>query len=214
MVDYGVGNLRSVYKALVAAGAPARVVAHPEEMAGASGIVLPGVGAFGDAAANLRRAGFEQPLLEAAGNTPLLGICVGMQLFFDGSEEMGRHRGLGLLPGEVVRFPGDMVEPDGRPLKVPQIGWNRLEHGGRDPLLHDVPSGSYAYFVHSYYCSPSDPGCAIATTDYGFSYASIVRSGMLWGIQCHPEKSQHVGLQILRNFAGIVVAAAEKAVQP
>jgi glutamine amidotransferase len=215
LIDYGLGNLRSVEKALQAVGADVHLTDDPEAVRRADRLILPGVGAFGDAAANLRRAGFEQPLLQAAaGNIPLLGICVGMQLFFDGSEEMGRHRGLGLLPGEVVRFPGDMVEPDGRPLKVPQIGWNRLEHDGRDPLLHDVPSGSYAYFVHSYYCSPSDPSCAIATTDYGFGYASIVRSGTLWGIQCHPEKSQHVGLQILRNFAGIVVAAAEKAVQP
>jgi glutamine amidotransferase len=204
LVDYGVGNLRSVYKALEAAGAPARVVSDPAGLAGATGIVLPGVGAFGDAAANLRRAGFEAPLVQAAAQgLPLLGICVGMQLLFDESEEMGRHLGLGIIPGRVVRFPAGMHGGDGRPLKVPQIGWNQLHRSGagtEDPLLAGVPADAYAYFVHSYYCDPADPACAIARTDYGLDFASVVRSGSVWGIQCHPEKSQAVGLRILRNF--------------
>jgi imidazole glycerol-phosphate synthase subunit HisH len=221
IVDYGVGNLRSVYKALEAAGAPARIVSTPAELVGATGIVLPGVGAFGDAAANLRRAGFERPLLDAiAAGVPLLGICVGMQLLFDESEEMGRHAGLGVIPGRVVRFARDLtsgIQPLGglvgvqpakasipvRPLKVPQIGWNQLHHTETDPLLADVPGGAYAYFVHSYYCAPADPTYTIASTDFGINYASIVRRGSVWGIQCHPEKSQAVGLRILRNFVGI-----------
>jgi imidazole glycerol-phosphate synthase subunit HisH len=205
IVDYGVGNLRSVYKALEASGAQAEVVTTAEELDGAAGIVLPGVGAFGDAAANLRAAGFEEPLLEAVGHgVALLGICVGMQLLFDESEEMGRHRGLGVVPGRVVRFPDGVVGADGRPLKVPQIGWNQLRHAEADPLLAGVPDGSYAYFVHSYHCRPDVPACAIATTDFALSYASIIRQGRVWGIQCHPEKSQAVGLRILGNFVAIV----------
>ena len=205
VVDYGVGNLRNVYKALEAAGAAARVITAPDGLADAAGIVLPGVGAFGDAAANLRAAGFEAPLLAAvAAGTPLLGICVGMQLLFDESEEMGRHRGLGIIPGRVVRFPGDMTAPDGRLYKVPQIGWNQLHHNETDPLLAGVPDGAYTYFVHSYYCAPDNASHIVATTDYGIHYASVVRRGNVWGIQCHPEKSQAVGLRILRNFVKIV----------
>jgi glutamine amidotransferase len=208
VIDYGVGNLRNVYKALEAAGAPAEIVTEPAGLMGAAGVVLPGVGAFGDAAANLRRAGFEQPLLDViAAGTPLLGICVGMQLLFDESEEMGRHAGLGVIPGRVVRFPADMVEANGRRLKIPEIGWNQLHHAKPDPLLAGLPDGAYAYFVHSYYCAPSQTEHTIATTDYGVSYASVVRRGRVWGIQCHPEKSQAVGLRILRNF----VALAQRA---
>ena len=206
VIDYGVGNLRSVYKALEAVGAPVEVVTRPAGLVGAAGIVLPGVGAFGDAAANLREAGFEAPLRTAiASGTPLLGICVGMQLLFDASFEMGCHPGLGVIPGAVERFAGEVLGPDGRLLKVPQIGWNQLRLSpGQDPLLAGVADGAYAYFVHSYYCAPVDPGCILASTDFGISYASVVRSGAVWGIQCHPEKSQAVGLRILANFARIV----------
>jgi imidazole glycerol-phosphate synthase subunit HisH len=206
VVDYGVGNLRNVYKALEAAGAPARVVTEPDAMRSAAGIVLPGVGAFGDAAANFRKAGFEEPLRRAVEDeVPLLGICVGMQLLFDDSEEMGCHAGLGIIPGPVLRFPGDMRGPEGRTLKVPAIGWNQLEqvHPG-DPLLAGVPDGAYAYFVHSYYCAPQTDDCVLTHTAYGIAYASVVRRDKVWGIQCHPEKSQDVGLRILRNFVGIV----------
>jgi glutamine amidotransferase len=208
VVDYGVGNLRNVYKALESAGAPARVLTEPAGLDGAAGIVLPGVGAFGDAAANFRQSGFEEPLQRAvAQEIPLLGICVGMQLLFDESEEMGRHRGLGLIPGRVVRFAGDMRGPDGRPLKVPAIGWNQLEEvKPGDPLLAGVPNGAYAYFVHSYYCAPQTPECVLAATTYGVAYASVVRRGRVWGIQCHPEKSQDVGLRILRNFVACAIS--------
>jgi glutamine amidotransferase len=197
IVDYGVGNLRSVHKAVEAAGAAVEVITSPDRLAGAAGIILPGVGAFGDAVANLRAAGFEAPLLQAVeAGAPLLGICVGMQMLFDVSEEMGRHAGLGVIPGRVVRFSGDLNGPDGRLLKVPQIGWNQLRHEEIDPLLAGVPDGAYAYFVHSYYCAPDDAACVVATTDFGRAYASIVRRGN----ECHPEKSQTVGLRILRNF--------------
>jgi glutamine amidotransferase len=206
-VDYGVGNLRSVFKALEAGGARVEIVTSPVGLDGAAGVVLPGVGAFGDAAANLRAAGFEAPLADAlVMGTPLLGICVGMQLLFDESFEMGQHKGLGIVPGRVIRFPDGVLGLDGRPLKVPQIGWNQLRHRGEDPLLAHVPDGSYAYFVHSYYCVPDDPACAIATTDFVLNYASVIRQGNVWGIQCHPEKSQDVGLRILRNFVEIVHA--------
>jgi imidazole glycerol-phosphate synthase subunit HisH len=212
IIDYGVGNLRNVYKALEAsaAGSPAaaqiEIITRPDELAGAAGIVLPGVGAFGDAAANLRAAGFEQPLLDAVqADTPLLGICVGMQLLFDESEEMGLHRGLSVIPGRVTRFPANMLGADGRPLKVPHIGWNQLRQARpADPLLAGVADGAYAYFVHSYYCAPTDPAHILTTTDFGIEYASVVRRGRVWGIQCHPEKSQDVGLRILRNFLEIV----------
>ncbi len=215
VVDYGVGNLRNVYKALEAVGAPARIVTSPAGLRGAAGIVLPGVGAFGDAAANLRSAGFEAPLHVAMdAGTPLLGICVGMQLLFDESEEMGQHTGLGVIPGRVLRFAADMRGPDGGPagraLKVPQIGWNQLHHRGTDPLLADVPDGAYAYFVHSYFCAPLDATSILATTDFGTDYASVVRRDNVWGIQCHPEKSQAVGLQILRNFVAIAMGETEE----
>jgi glutamine amidotransferase len=214
VVDYGVGNLRNVYKAVEAAGGQPRVVNRPDGLREAAGIILPGVGAFGDAAANLRAAGFEAPLREAVdAGKPLLGICVGMQLLFDESDEAAallpreRHAGLGLIPGRVARFAPDRAGEDGRPLKVPAIGWNQLQHDGSDPLLRGIDDGAYAYFVHSYYCAPDDARCVVASTEYGISYCSVVRRENLWGIQCHPEKSQQVGLAILRNFVKIATEA-------
>ncbi len=204
IIDYGIGNLRSVEKAFLHVGGDARLTADPEVVRAAHGVVVPGVGAFGACALGLRSGGFEALVLEAArSGKPLLGICVGMQLLFDSSEEMGQHAGLGLLPGRVLRFREGQVDAAGQRLKVPQIGWNQLWHDGSDPLLAGVPSGSFAYFVHSYYCSPAEPSDVVAATDYGLDYASIVRRGNLWGVQFHPEKSQAVGLQILRNFVAI-----------
>ena len=218
LIDYGVGNLRSVAKALEHIGAPVQIVQQPHDLAGAEGIILPGVGAFGDAAATFRQAGFEQPLLAAVrAGTPLLGICVGLQLLFDTSEEMGRHRGLGIFPGIVTRFADGMtVTHHGARhlLKVPQIGWNQIHHDQTHPLLAGVPSGSYAYFVHSYYCAPADPQHVIATTDFGLDFASICGGrfgqGEVWGVQFHPEKSQATGLRILRNFVDWAQASGRR----
>ncbi len=212
IVDYGVGNLRSVYKAFESVagplGIPVDIVNRPTDLTRWRAAVLPGQGAFGDSVQNLRRQGFERPLLDALhAGLPLLGICVGMQLFFDGSEEMGQHEGLHVIPGTVRRFPGGMSDPmskAGHTLRVPQIGWNQLHRKRADPLLEEMPDGAYAYFAHSYYCEPTDPSAVLAATDYGFEYASAVRYRNAWGIQPHPEKSHTVGLRILANFMRMV----------
>jgi glutamine amidotransferase len=196
IVDYGMGNLRSALRGIEKVGGAARIIQSPREMIGARAIVLPGDGAFGQAMANLRAAGWVEPLKQAcADGVPFLGICVGMQLLFETSEEMGQHKGLGIFAGAVKRFPSG--------LKIPQMGWNQLHFQQSNPLLQNVPGDGYAYFVHSYYCAPRDPSITLATTDYGIDFASIVGRGNLWGTQFHPEKSQTVGLKILENFVRI-----------
>jgi len=169
------------------------LTAVPEQILAADGVILPGVGAFGACITNLSTAGLA-PVVQRVveDDIPLLGICVGMQMLFEESEEMGSWRGLGLLPGRVRKFPAT--------LRIPQIGWNQLHIRRTDPLLAGVPDGAYAYFVHSYYCDPANPADVLTTTDYGFEYASMVRRGNIWGAQFHPEKSQQVGIQILKNF--------------
>ncbi len=201
IIDYGMGNLRSVQKALERVGAQAIITADPAALDTARGVILPGVGAFGDAMVNLRKYEFVEPLLrQAKMGKPLLGICLGMQLLFEESEEMGQHRGLGLLPGRVVRF----LEGE---LKVPHVGWNQLQMRAaspeRDVLLADIDDGAYVYFVHSYYVAPENPRDVLAATEYGLEFAAIVGRGNLFGAQFHPEKSQEVGLRILQNFAKI-----------
>ena len=220
ILDYGVGNLRSVYKAFEAVATPLQIpvdiLDKPTDFTRWRAIVLPGQGAFGESIDNLRRQGFERPLLDAvAAGLPLLGVCVGMQLLLDSSEEMGEHEGLHLIPGHVRRFPGRMVDPQNKAhtLRVPQIGWNQLHqhHPGPllvDPLLVGIPDGAYAYFAHSYYCDVADSSTVLATTDYGLDYPSIVRHNNAWGIQPHPEKSHTVGLQILANFMRSVCGAS------
>ncbi|MBI5651365.1 MAG: imidazole glycerol phosphate synthase subunit HisH [Chloroflexi bacterium] len=205
IIDYGMGNLRSALRGIEKVGGAARIIQSPREMIGARGIVLPGDGAFGQAMINLRAAGWIDPLKNACvAGVPFLGICVGMQLLFETSEEMGQHAGLGIFAGAVKRFP--------RGLKVPQMGWNQLHIVGADhserseaesksaSLLRDVPNDGYAYFVHSYYCAPRDSSITLATTDYGIDFASIVGRANVFGTQFHPEKSQVVGLKILENF--------------
>jgi glutamine amidotransferase len=158
---------------------------------------------------NLRQQKLAQPLLDAVqAGLPVLGICVGMQMLFDSSEEMGQHEGLHVIPGKVLRFGDDMADPGGAPgrrLRVPQIGWNQLHQRRADDLLAGVPDGAYAYFAHSYFCAPEHSGAVLASTDYGIDYASIVRYKNAWGIQPHPEKSHTVGLRILANFMKMVV---------
>lgn len=205
ILDYGIGNLHSVEKAFQHVGAEVYLTGDPEIVRRADGVVVPGVGAFSSCALGLSASGLQSLVLDTVeAGKPLLGICVGMQLFFDESEEMGMHAGLGILPGRVVRFPDGQVDAAGQRLKVPQIGWNQLWHDGTDPLLAGVPSGSFTYFVHSYYCQPVDRFHVVATTDYGLDYASIVRRDAVWGVQFHPEKSHAIGLRLLRNFAEIV----------
>ncbi len=190
------GNLRSALRGIEKAGGEARIIQSPREMIGADAIVLPGDGAFGHAMKNLREAGWVEPLKQAcADGVPFLGICVGMQLLFETSEEMGTHEGLGIFAGSVKRFP--------KGLKVPQMGWNQLNIRQSNPLMRDVPNGGYTYFVHSYYCSPRDSSVTLATTDYGVDFASIVGRDNVWGTQFHPEKSQMVGLKILENFVRV-----------
>ncbi len=215
ILDYGVGNLRSVYKAFetVAAplGIPVDIVDKPTDLTRWRAVVLPGQGAFGDSIDNLRAQQLEQPLLDAVGaGLPLLGICVGMQLLFDSSEEMGQHEGLHLIPGHVTRFPEAQPDPNhpGRTLRIPQIGWNQLHRRREDQLLAGVPDGAYAYFAHSYYCDAVDSSVVLAATDYGLEYPSIVRYRNVWGIQPHPEKSHTVGLRILANFMEMVTEQA------
>jgi glutamine amidotransferase len=197
IIDYGMGNLRSVQRAFDHVGAEAIVTAHRETIESASAVVLPGVGAFGKAMSNLQRAGLADVIRQViAQGRPFLGICLGLQLLFEESEEMGEHRGLGVFGGQVKRFEVD--------LKVPQIGWNQIHIQRANPLLEGVADGSYAYFVHSYYVVPTDPEIVLATTDYGIDYASIIGRSNVFGIQFHPEKSQAVGLRILRNFTALV----------
>lgn len=194
MIDYGASNLRSAQKAFEFVGADVLVTSDPADVRRATKLTLPGVGAFGSGMTAVRQRNLEPAIKEAvAAGVPLLGICVGMQFLFDDSTELGQHIGLGLIPGHVIRFPESG-------LKVPHIGWNQIVHDGAQPLLRHVPSGSHAYFVHSYHCVPDDVGATIATTAYGRPFTAIVGQDNVWGIQFHPEKSQTVGLQILKNY--------------
>ena len=197
IIDYGVGNLRSVQKAFEAVGQQAEVTSDKAMIEAASHVVLPGVGAFGAAAATLRSHGLEDVARDAAlSGRPFLGICVGMQLLFDVSYEYGEHAGLGLLPGSVVSF--DTTNPQA---KVPQIGWNAIEWQMENALTAAVPSGSMAYFVHSFYCKPLETSDVLATTFHGIGYASAVQRGNITGVQFHPEKSGDVGLALIRAWA-------------
>jgi glutamine amidotransferase len=207
IIDYGMGNLRNVQKAFEHIGIEARISSQPADLKEADGWVLPGVGAFGDAMENLHSAGLVEPIRRGtAQGKPLLGICLGLQLLFEESNEMGDHRGLGVLPGRVTRFE-DGMQHAGQTLKVPHVGWNQFHltaHGAASPLLAGVPDGSYAYFVHSYYVVPADRDAVLAVTDYGIDFVSVVGRGHVFGAQPHPEKSQEVGLRLLQNYARIV----------
>jgi glutamine amidotransferase len=193
IIDYGVGNLRSVEKAFAATGCEAVVTGDEGELRAAERLVLPGVGAFAACMKALTERGFDRLVRERAeAGTPLLGVCVGMQLLFEESEEFGSTPGLGLLRGRVRRFDGELV--------VPQVGWNRIHQRRPHDLFEGVEDGSFCYFVHSFYCEPGDDVVVMGQTEYGGRYASVVAEGNVCGVQFHPEKSQAVGLRMLKNF--------------
>jgi glutamine amidotransferase len=193
IIDYGVGNLRSVEKAFAATGCEAIVTSDERELRSAERLVLPGVGAFGACMKALSERGFDRLVHEKARKgTPLLGVCVGMQLLFDESDEFGATAGLGLLHGRVRRFENDLV--------VPHVGWNRIYQKHANPLFEGIADGSFCYFVHSFYCEPEDETVVAGETEYGAKYASVVAEKNICGVQFHPEKSQDVGLRMLKNF--------------
>jgi len=195
IIDYGVGNLRSVEKAFAATGHDALVTSDEEELRQASRLVLPGVGAFAACMSALRDHGLVNLVREqVAVGKPLLGVCVGMQMLFEESEEFGTCEGLGFLEGRVRRF-------DDTKLVVPQVGWNQIRQRKAHSLFAGVEDDAFCYFVHSYYCEPASDDVIVGETDYGVQYASVVAKGNVCGVQFHPEKSQAVGLKMLANFA-------------
>ncbi|ABA89922.1 imidazoleglycerol-phosphate synthase, glutamine amidotransferase subunit [Syntrophotalea carbinolica DSM 2380] len=200
IIDYGMGNLRSVQKGFEKVGYSARVTDDPAVVAQADKLVLPGVGAFRDCMDQLTAGGFVEPILRhVESGRPFLGICLGLQLLFTESEEFGHHQGLNIIPGRVVRFPGDMQE-QGEVLKVPHMGWNQIDIQRPAPIFQGLDSGESVYFVHSYYVVPEDASVVAATADYGRTFCAAVWRDNVMATQFHPEKSQQVGLRILKNF--------------
>lgn len=196
IIDYQMGNLRSVQKAFERVGHAAEIVNEPEKIAAADKVILPGVGAFPDAIAELRRRGLVEPIREAIDSgKPFLGICLGLQLLFDVGLEGGRHEGLGVLRGEVRRFE---LPPE---YKVPHMGWNECRIRRPAPILKGLADGTHVYFVHSYYVAPADPAIVAIETDYGGPFCAMIWRDNLFATQFHPEKSQDQGLRMLKNFA-------------
>lgn len=207
IIDYGMGNLRSVQKAFETVGSPAAVTRSPQVLRDASHVVLPGVGAFADCMKNLEQYGLIQPIRAAIqSGKPFLGICLGFQVLFSESEEFGVHKGLDVLSGRVLRFPWTSEPSSGSQpagpagLKVPHMGWNQITIERLAPPLTGIESGSSVYFVHSYYVAPADPSVIATATTYGLSFASSIWRDNIFACQFHPEKSQAVGLQIVKNF--------------
>jgi glutamine amidotransferase len=201
IIDYGMGNLRSVQKGFERCGIDATVTRDAAQIASARGVVLPGVGAFSACMANLKRFGLVEPIRKVVRQRrPFLGICLGFQLLFSESEEFGSEKGLDLFPGKVAGFrPSD-------DLKVPHMGWNQIEKKMQSPFLEGIASGDYVYFVHSFYVLPEDPSLIATTTRYGEPFASSIATDHLFACQFHPEKSQELGLRILSNFGRFVAA--------
>ena len=193
IIDYGVGNLRSVEKAFAAMGCEAIVSDDEGVLRSSERLVLPGVGAFAACMKELKKRGFDRLVKESVNEgTPLLGVCVGMQLLFEESEEFGSTPGLGLLKGSVRRFVEDLV--------VPHVGWNSIHQTQPHVLFEGIEEGSFCYFVHSFYCEAAEQRVVVGETEYGRRYASVVAEGNVCGVQFHPEKSQEIGLRMLRNF--------------
>ena len=204
IIDYGLGNLRSVDKAFAHLGADAKLTESPADVAEAAALVLPGVGAFGDGMAGLQQRGLDTALKNAHNlGKPILGICLGLQLFFENSEESPGAVGLGVLKGSVKKFQGAPYTGPSA-LKVPHMGWNTLSFKGAHPLFEGLKNGDYVYFVHSYYVAPTNPEWTLAESEYGMNFCAAAGTGKLMGCQFHPEKSQQVGLSILKNFLKIV----------
>lgn len=198
IIDYDAGNLKSVEKALAYIGENSVITRDAREILQADKVILPGVGAFGDAMDNLKKYELDKIIREVvAKNTPMLGICLGLQLLFEGSEESEGIEGLGILKGKILRI------PDKEGLKIPHIGWNSLEFQNNGRLFKNMPHETYVYFVHSYYLKATEESIVKATTEYSTHIHASVESGNLFACQFHPEKSSEVGLQILKNFAGI-----------
>lgn len=204
IVDYGMGNLRSVEKGFERFGFDVKVSANPAEVGNADKLVLPGVGAFQDAMDGLRQRGLIKPIVDyVQSGRPFLGICLGLQLLFSKGYEDGEHEGLGIIPGKVVRFKFSENGSKER-LKIPHMGWNQIDFRKEgNPLLQDVPCNAYMYFVHSYYVSPDDNGVIATETEYGIRFTSMVWHRNIFATQFHPEKSQQYGLTILKNFGNL-----------
>lgn len=202
IIDYDAGNIKSVEKALQFLGEEVLVTRYAESILTADGVILPGVGAFGDAMEKLHAYGLVPVIREcAARNIPFLGICLGLQLMFESSEESPGVAGLGLLRGRIIRIPAD------NGLKVPHIGWNNLSFPNKGRLFAGLPESPYVYFVHSYYLQAEEPEIVTATAEYGVSVHASVEKGSLFACQFHPEKSSEVGMQILRNFIRVIKEA-------
>lgn len=201
IIDYGMGNLRSVLNAFQVIGATPLIARVPEEVRGADALVLPGVGAFGDCMKNLRSAGLDEAVLSALGaGKPYLGICLGLQVLFEESGEFGKTHGLAHLKGKVVPFEKGLRDGNRARLKVPHMGWNEIRKETGTPILEGVPDGAYFYFVHSYHVVPEGTELITTTTDYGVRFVSSVAKGNVFACQFHPERSGPLGLKVLQNF--------------
>ncbi len=203
IIDYDMGNLRSVSKAFEKLGATTVITRDPQVIAKAERVVLPGVGAFRDCMGHIEEYGLVEPIKEAvAGGRPFLAICIGLQLLFEESHEDGIHKGLGIVKGRVVRFPKPHREARSD-YKIPHMGWNSIKRDKDSALLTDIPDGEYFYFVHSYYAECEEPGVTLTTTEYGVEFVSSIERDNLMATQFHPEKSQTAGLKLLKNFLEI-----------
>jgi len=199
IINYGVGNLRSVENALNFLNIPNTIIGKPVEIKKCNKLILPGVGAFGPAIKKLNELGFAKEFIRFGGQKPILGICLGMQLLFEESCEYGHHKGLGLIKGKVLPFSKKIKK-----LPLPLIGWNEIKTKRKSPLLQDISNDAAFYFVHSFYCEPTDKSVILASTDYGIKFASIINKNNIYGCQFHPEKSQSAGLKILENFNKLI----------